>query len=504
MKNKKIIALILGFFLIFPLYLQAQENLQHPKKEPKYFQAFWQLGTILTIFTIDSIIHDGNCFPYSEEAGSDFIYDSFWGSLKDKFKGNGIRLDDNASATNIGHAFAGMVYYQVARSNGLSVPMSFLYGTATFVAWELFVEYREIFSINDAIITPFGGLAIGESFYQVSEFFHYSKPHFFNKLLSFVFNPAGTFNRWFNNEPEPQRVLNNKGLASQYPYDLGLFFGFEFLETFDNKKHYAALLGSFIEITHIYGIDKAGKNQKWLSNSIFSSADVQFSLTKGSLYAFGFTATSIFAGYYQKNIKKEDEGLRGYSFWIGPGMGFKIFKDYTLYNEWGALLDFLGIATEITYHSPSFKFQNRIGVYGNFSMFKGRGVEEYLATADEGSAPEVFDKHNYVYGLGMNFYYEGKLIFSSFEVGLKAHGHFMESIKDKWYLKKSTGEKTFFELEEQDFRISLWFAKNIFSDFKARLELEVKNRESEIEDDYNEIEKNTTNLVAKIFLSYHF
>jgi len=502
---KKLFALVLSLSFGFSYLLQAQDNVQHPPKEPRYFQAFVQLGSILSVFALDSFIHNGNCFPYSEEAGSDFIYDSFWGSLKDKFQGKGVKFDDNARSTNIGHAFAGTVYYQIARSNGLSVPMSFLYGAGTFTIWELFVEYREVFSINDAIMTPFGGLAIGEPFFQISEFFHHSEPHFLNKLLSTLFNPAGTFNRWFNDEPEPERLLNNKGLARQYPYSIGFYLGVEYLETFDKKKHFSTTLGSFIEITHIYGIDKPGKNQKWLSDSIFSAADVQFSLTKDTLYAFSFKTSSVFAGYYSKNIQKEELGLRGYSFWIGPGMGLKLKRDFTLYKEWGALLDFMDIASEVIYHTPGFQYQNRMGVYASFSMFKGRGIDDYLAIADSSVTPDVFQKHQYVYGIGMNSYYEGKWIFSSFEIGLKGQWHFMESIQDRWYLKKDTGKKNRFELEEQDLRVQLWVAKNLSSTLKLRIEAELKNRNSEIEDanDY-EIEKNSLNLVTKILLYYHF
>lgn len=71
--------------------------------------------------------------------------------------------------------------------------------------------------------------------------------------------------------------------------------------------------------------------------------------------------------------------------------------------------------------------------------------------------------------------------------------------------KKRYGEKNRFELEEQDLRVQLWVAKNLSSTLKLRIEAELKNRNSEIEDanDY-EIEKNSLNLVTKILLYYHF
>lgn len=80
--------------------------------------------------------------------------------------------DTDDWATNyIGHAYAGLVYYQIARSSDYSMRDSFVYTAlmSTF-AWEYgFEAFAETPSIQDLIYTPLAGMLFGEAAYSAEK-----------------------------------------------------------------------------------------------------------------------------------------------------------------------------------------------------------------------------------------------------------------------------------------------------------------------------------------------
>ena len=61
-------------------------------------------------------------------------------------------------------------YYHIGRANNLGVKESFLLAAFESLYWEAVVEWREVFSVNDTIVTDFGALSIGEPWYQLSRY----------------------------------------------------------------------------------------------------------------------------------------------------------------------------------------------------------------------------------------------------------------------------------------------------------------------------------------------
>lgn len=77
---------------------------------------------------------------------------------------------DDFGTNMVGHPTAGTVYYLIARGNRVSIPEAFAWSFGASLAWEL-VEFKEAVSINDVVMTPVGGLALGEAFSQLSAWF---------------------------------------------------------------------------------------------------------------------------------------------------------------------------------------------------------------------------------------------------------------------------------------------------------------------------------------------
>lgn len=79
---------------------------------------------------------------------------------------------DNAIFNYVLHPYAGAAYYMSARSQGFNMWRSWLYcfAISTFF-WEYGIEaFMEIPSVQDLIITPMGGLLLGETFYHAKRY----------------------------------------------------------------------------------------------------------------------------------------------------------------------------------------------------------------------------------------------------------------------------------------------------------------------------------------------
>ena len=118
-----------------------------------------------------------------------------WSDWRRKLTLQTLELDDDRFDTNaVAHPQAGMVYYQIARGNGLGFTSSYL---ATFLAsvfWEYLIEYVEVPSLNDLIMTPVAGVAIGESSFRLGRLFAAGRPSTGNLIGQLAFSPVATLN----------------------------------------------------------------------------------------------------------------------------------------------------------------------------------------------------------------------------------------------------------------------------------------------------------------------
>lgn len=111
---------------------------------------------------------------------------------------------DNPVFNYILHPYAGAAYYMSARSQGFNMWYSWLYSFAvSTVFWEFGVEaFMEIPSWQDLVITPMGGLVLGEAFYLAKR---YIVQHDYKLLgwkplgyvAAFVLDPVNEFLGYF-------------------------------------------------------------------------------------------------------------------------------------------------------------------------------------------------------------------------------------------------------------------------------------------------------------------
>lgn len=119
-------------------------------------------------------------------------------TTRDNFK-KGLVWDNDQFSTNLfAHPYHGGLYFNSARSNGLSFWESAPYALGGSLMWEFLGEIEPP-AINDLIATSLGGMAIGEITHRVSRIVLNDKQRgtkrFLRELVHTAVNPIGGLNR---------------------------------------------------------------------------------------------------------------------------------------------------------------------------------------------------------------------------------------------------------------------------------------------------------------------
>ncbi|HET9251611.1 MAG TPA: DUF3943 domain-containing protein [Candidatus Eisenbacteria bacterium] len=102
-------------------------------------------------------------------------------------------MDDDGWFHNyVGHPYGGSVYYNSVRSQGATVPESFLTNLVLSTQWEyIFEAVAERPSIQDLVITPVVGSVLGELIHRTTTRLRRNGTTTFEKVFIAVLNPAG-------------------------------------------------------------------------------------------------------------------------------------------------------------------------------------------------------------------------------------------------------------------------------------------------------------------------
>jgi hypothetical protein len=137
-----------------------------------------------------------NYYATREENEVDWVYEYKWSDVERKVKDGWYWDPNNFNTNSIYHLYAGLTYYQVARSNYYTIPESVLWSFGGSFMWEFFGEWREQVSLNDMIFTTTLGALTGESLIQICRYIDKTMdPGIPREILTFVLDPMGWFNR---------------------------------------------------------------------------------------------------------------------------------------------------------------------------------------------------------------------------------------------------------------------------------------------------------------------
>lgn len=368
--------------------LFLQENL----RQRNYLRAGLEMLAILGIGKLS--------YQLNQEANrEDWDYD--W---SDFFSSERWRFDDNSQAVNMGHSYAGALYYWSARNNGFKTLESYLFALAGSTLWEYVLEHKEVISINDEVTTTVGGAVIGESLFQIAQALKGHSPNSTTaRVFAALLNPIGAFHDFIDGR---RPSLTDYGFAPDNQLSASIFTGMGFMAITDKGATTGLRFGFEGEVIKL-PMNSVGKVKELhldtvLSQAILSATGTGF--VQGELYIL---LKNVLAAYHQKNISLDEEGrMKGYNFIVGLSQGMEYQgRDYSDIHDWVAAVNVIGTTLDLTAYFNGARIRLSIDVFGDFAMAKSYALEKYQeAIADpiayQAAVKSVMEKRGYDYGIG--------------------------------------------------------------------------------------------------------
>lgn len=160
-------------------------------------------------------------------------------TIKNNFKTGPVWDTDKFSTNLVAHPYHGSLYFNAARSNGMNFWQSIPFAAGGSLMWEFFME-NEPPSINDLMVTTFGGVELGEITYRLSDLFIDDRSsgaeRVGREILSGLISPVRGINRLITGEAWRHRP--HKGRAYSFvPVNFIVSAGPRFLAEQEHSKH---------------------------------------------------------------------------------------------------------------------------------------------------------------------------------------------------------------------------------------------------------------------------
>ena len=197
---------------------------------------------------------------------SDFAQTT-WHDIENNLK-NGFVWDNDIFITNLfAHPYHGNLYYNSARSNGLTFWESAPFSLAGSAMWELFGE-TEPPAINDIFATTMGGIAIGEVTHRLSNAVlddsYHGWSRFWREAAGFIIDPVKGFNRIISGEAWRVRSSRNEHHDWQhFPIEFSVTAGYRYLA--DDGALFRGESNPFVTLRLEYGdvLNEGGNNKPY-------------------------------------------------------------------------------------------------------------------------------------------------------------------------------------------------------------------------------------------------
>ena len=224
---------------------------------------------------------------------------------------------DDYGTNMVGHVAAGTVYYLIARGNRVSIPEAFAWTFGASLLWEL-VEYKEPVSINDMIMTPVGGLALGEAFSQLSSWFDRGGDDGLSWALAFLFSPARKLHDWIDGAV-PDRDPRARGW-----HEFAAFGGGGFLQQGASGPTYPiAQLGIGTRLFRAPGYGEPGRSRFSWDDGNASRLGLAMTFGAGQVVDFLFDTETGIVGTYVRDLDGDGDGRHGHDLFLAGTVGYE-------------------------------------------------------------------------------------------------------------------------------------------------------------------------------------
>ncbi len=426
-------------------------------------------------------------------------------AMRKKFvTGEGIATDTNIFETNaVGHPLSGMLYYWAFRTNRLNSLESILLSAAASGFWELSVEFQEKISLNDIIVTPVAGAAMGEVFLQMGEFFERSEGTKLNRALSILFSSPKRIHDWIDDsKTKKTRDLDAFGFTQDrfHEFQIEAVYGAMTLNrqvgrvaTSPGERSQTAGIRLSTEIINIPQYLHEGRLSKWLTDGNYSAFELKQMAGDRGFDEFELMFKAALLGYYRQDFKPVQNGLglNGYSFFVGLGTAYQYIIESRLSEDRNAdhdrlsICNVLGPTMDFTYMTKSgVRVRAKLDIFGDFAAIRSLAFDRASLQQGEGAPAldvrSVLAERSYYYGFGTTINSSLEVEYKKLSAGARSAYHWWDSLEgfDRAEETHPTKEK----LQDSLWDASVWTQVELpWQHFRVKFAFENKERRSRLD-----------------------
>ncbi len=384
------------------------------------------------------------------------------------------KFDKNGPGINKKHLNAGTAYYLIGRTNGMSRLGSFLLGFASSSFWEYAVEFREVVSINDQIVTPIGGYVMGEVLYRVGSRFvnHYADRG--SRLLESLFGGGDEVNKWIaRNTPKNRADVRKYGFEPQeFTYiDAGLEKQV-LKDTSGNKSESVRwILNS--EITDV-DLMNVGGRARWLKwDPVYEKLNISGSTDSSIRDEMKLVAETAWGALYDKDLKEDEYGrLTGHNILVMPVSGLTNYQTKETKNGNADLTDMIftvnviGAKMNIVGRAKGLMFRMEMALKGDFAYVTSAAFKEYRKDNDVSGSVSTLKNDNYYYATGVSGVFGVSAAYSIFEIGANVNNDSYWNINARQEEAAEITKK--YDIRDQRLEQELYVRLNLKKDLKLK------------------------------------
>jgi hypothetical protein len=422
--------------------VEAEPELQlvyRPPAEPprKVGRAFLEFSAVL--------VYEN--YRYWDEAGfaEDWQFKFTWEDQKRRLlELEGVRFDSNGFEINWTHAYAGAVYYSIGRINNLGVGESFLLSAFASLYWEAVVEWREVFSVNDTMMTDFGALSIGEPWYQLSRYL-LSRQSPAARVLGFIHPLNGL--HWVLDPASRPRPTDSQTLPGHGVY---LSLGAATTDSpsaSDSGSFTSVGLRSRLALAPGYTAPGTESRQGWevLSSTFNLNADFD----GGTARELDVSSGVVIYGRLDRSVGEDSQGSASI---LGIGSAFTLFRkepvtDYDAgrvrvrmgddlhleeprdFRDKYAIVHLLGPVYEGYWRGANASVAWGVEAYPDFALVNAYALNTYSAEHDIAGVKTTLLYYGYYYGYGASLKAHFDAALGPVTIGTAASLSYHESIE---------------------------------------------------------------------------
>jgi hypothetical protein len=332
--------------------------------------------------------------PSSQSSDWDLRFD--WPSWRRKIDLQAVRFDSNLFQTNaISHPISGHWYYHASRDNGLSLGQSYLSAFVASTFWEYFVEFRELPSLNDMIMTPAGGAVLGESAYRLGRYFAAGPPTLLNRLGAWIFTPIASVNDLMTRRRTavPPRTGDHR---------LWLGLGQASSEVASNPRRQELSLSAGGAIIAHPGYRRPGDGAAAVAPGSWSGIALRLLVDRGQgVQGFALRSNTLYGGRYLKHYIDLD-GPRGWGLLLGLGGTFSYeVRDLNPGTDRVASVGLLGPMTELAFDESWFHLRLSASAHYSFALLQSLAYALHADALSRQTIKTSLHDGGYYYGHGL-------------------------------------------------------------------------------------------------------